>query len=142
MDWKAELSKSFVQIVVPALCTGLAGLLGWAMMALRKKFEAQAEQSKIAAVGTRITHLADVVVADLNATVKPAIVEAAKDGVLTAEEAAKIKSMAMDRLKALIAEKGMAELSGVLGIVAPSIETYLSGLIEQAVAKAPVPANP
>ena len=106
------------------------------------KLEAEGKESKGKALAARLLFLTDLVVADLNATMKAEILAATADGVVTPEEGAKLKAEAMSRVKALLAKNGVKELEAALGILAPSLESLLSGLVESAVARSKVAASP
>lgn len=121
----------FLKYLLPPLLTGLGALLGLALKNLGAKLAADAANSKIAAVGSKLTMFIESAVADLENTVKPQLIAASADGVITAEEGASLKSLAMTRVKVLLSEKGMGELSSVLGIAAPAIESLISGMIEK-----------
>lgn len=132
----AAVLELFLKYLLPPLLTGLGALLGLALKNLGSKLAADAANSKIAAVGSKLTLFIESVVADLEGTVKPALIEASADGVITAEEGAALKALAMTRVKVLLSEKGMGELSSVLGVAGPAIESLISGLIEKFVANA------
>lgn len=140
MDIKSALTAAFIQYVLPVLITAIAGGLGWVLVQLGLFIKAKWGESKIAMIAVRVEHLAEIVVADIEATLRPKIAAAAADGQLTAEEGADLKKTAMERLKAMLAERGLLELQGVLGIIAPQVDTYLSGAIEKAVAAKPAPS--
>lgn len=125
----------------PLLATALMALLTSVLLpALQRYLQAKASaegataaQKAMAAVALKVEHFAELVVADLNATLKPLILEAAKDGNVSPEEWAKLKATAMERVKVLLGQEGLASLTGILGIGASAAETYLSGAIEKAV---------
>ncbi len=150
---KSELLNAFVTYVVPVLFSGLAGLLAWVFVSLRKKLEAEASNSAAAGVGAKVLHLAESVVSDLEISLKPQLAEAAKDGVLTKAEISQLRSVALERLKAMLGAAGIAELEKMLGVPREAIDKYLMGVVEKAVAVAPsrdvpgidqaeVPTNP
>lgn len=141
-ETKSALLTLFIAHVAPVLFTGLAMLLGWVLTQLGRKLGAQAGESKLAAVGTRFTLFAQAVVADLEATLKPELAKATADGELTQAEIAHLRTIALARLKALAGEKGLGELQAVIGIAAPQVDAFLSGLIERAVATLPRDAAP
>ncbi len=129
----SALMGLFVQHVAPVLFS-LIGLALTALLGLAaKKWGTEAKQTKVAAAVDRMTHFASVVVADLDATLKPHLKTATADGVLTKAEVAHLRSVALARLKELAGEHGLKELSGLLGIAAPQLDTYLHGLVETAV---------
>ncbi|NBD09253.1 hypothetical protein [Corallococcus silvisoli] len=118
---------------VPIIATALATLIAAALLALTKKLNAQAGDSKLAQVGARVSMLAESTVRELEVTLRPKLEAAAADGVLTAEELAMLKATALAQLKASLGEHGLKELQAVLGLTAGSIGTFLGGLIEAAV---------
>lgn len=136
-DTKSLLMEAFIKYAVPILFPALAALVAWVLVALRKKLEAQAQESKIAAVGAKVAHFGEVVTRELEATLKPELKAATADGKLTPEEYKKLRDIAMARLKSLLAEQGLQELEGVLGIGAGALDGYLGGIIERAVAAIP-----
>lgn len=118
--------------VVPIVATALAALLVAGLTGLTQKLQAQAEESKLAAVGHRAAALAEGIVRDIEVTMKPELEAAAADGVLTQAELQHLKATALERLKTSLGERGLAELQAVLKLSAGSLGTYLSGLIEAA----------
>lgn len=138
---KSQLLSLFVQYLAPLLYTGVLGMVGWMLHHLRAYFQAKAAESKLFQVGARLTDLADSVVADLEATMKPELQAAVADGVLTKAEITRLREVALGRLKQLAGEKGLGEILSVLKIAAPGLDVYLNGIIEKAVAKLS-PANP
>jgi hypothetical protein len=141
-DAKSAFLSAFVQYGAPILFTAVAALLAKVLFFLGKKLDAQAESSKLAAVGAKFAHFAEVVVADLDATLKPQLKEATKDGVLTAAEIAQLRTVALDRLKKLAGEHGIKELQGVLDFGATQVDGYLTGLVESTVDKLHSPTTP
>ena len=137
---KGALLQAFVQYVVPVLFTGLAGLIGWALVALRRRLEAQAGESRLAKVGLAATTVIDSVVADLEVSLKPELAEATKDGELTKAEIEHLRRVALERVKRTLGEKGLSELAGVLGIAGGAVDQLLQGLIERSVARVGEPA--
>lgn len=131
------LSQLFVEKVAPVLFTGLATLLGWVFVQLAQYFGVKKQGSKAAAVAERLFHLAQTVVADLEVTLKPQLLEATADGVLTAAEINTLRGLALTRLKALAGERGLKEAQALLGIAAPMLDQYLNGVIEHAVDRLP-----
>lgn len=113
----------------------LTPVAAWVGLKLANWLGAMSGESKAAAVAARALHFAELVASDLEATVKPQLVKDLEDGKLSPEEGAKLKAMAMERLKLLMGQHGLEELRAVLGIVAPQLDAYLSGVIEKAVAR-------
>jgi hypothetical protein len=127
----------FVAKVLPILFTGLAGALTLLFAKLSQKAGAQAKESKLYAFGTRLAHFAEVVVHDLEVTLKPQLLKATEDGTLSAVEIGQLRATALERLKALLKQEGLDELQSVLGIGSSMVDTYLNGVLEKAVAKIP-----
>ncbi|WP_147444730.1 hypothetical protein [Corallococcus sp. CA053C] len=119
--------------VVPVVATALAGLIAAALLALTKKLNAQAADSKLAQVGARASMVTEAIVRELEVTMRPKLEEAVADGILSAAELAKLKAEALAQLKESLGEHGMKELQEVLSLTAGSIGTFLGGLIEAAV---------
>ena len=136
-ELKATLLSLFVQYVVPPLFAIVMAGAAWALWKLSQFLNSKAGESKLAAVAARISHLAEGVVADLEATLKPELVEATKDGVLTKAEITRLREVALARLKQLAGERGLAELQLVLGLVPTQVDSYLTGVIEKAVDRLP-----
>ena len=123
--------QAFLKYILPELLTGLSALLGLALHRLGAKLAADAATSKIAAVGSKLELFVESVVTDLEATVKPRLLEAAADGEISIEEGIALKALCIERVKVLLSEKGLSELTAVLGVAGPAIDSLLSGLIEK-----------
>lgn len=130
---KDALLSTFIQVVLPVLATGLTAVLTWVFAQLALKLGTQKGASKLALVGEKAFHFAQVVVAELDATLKPKLQEMSADGVLTAAEIGQLRDIALNRIKELLAERGLKELQNVLGLVGPQLDVYLRGLLERAV---------
>lgn len=134
-------SELFLEYIAPPLLAVVFALAGRALAWLGGMAKARASESKLAATGARVTHFVEIVVADLNATVRPEMEKRLRDdGRLDEADGAALKAMAMERLKKLLTEHGMEELQSVLGIVGPQVEMYLSALIEKSVSLSRAPA--
>jgi hypothetical protein len=134
---QSTLLSLFIQYLLPILFSALATLSAWALAQLAKKLGAQAAHSKAAAIAARLTHLAETIVADLEATLKPELAKATADGKLDKAEILRLRDVALQRLKALAGERGLLELQGILGIAAPQVDGYLQGILERAVDQLP-----
>lgn len=144
---KSALLEIFVKYIVPSLATLMASGAAWALghLALWLKSKTQATKTQLALV--QLAYLAELVVVDIEATIRPTLKSVAEDGHLSKEDAEKIKAIAVERLFALAKERGFVEAQKLLESMAPSAATFLSGLVERAVAKLPassgsVPAAP
>ncbi len=128
-----DTSSAFMQYVAPLLVTGLFGLITFALKMLADKWAAEGKSNKLIAVGAKVAHFAELVVADLDANLKPQLQSALADGVITPEEQKALRDLALARMKLLLAKEGMAELTGVLGIATSQVDSYILGAIEKAV---------
>ncbi|NTX59546.1 hypothetical protein HUA74_02615 [Myxococcus sp. CA051A] len=128
----ASILASAVVEVVPVLFAAVAALAVAWLSGLREKLQAQAKESKLAAIGARATMLAESVVRDMEVTLKAELEAAAADGKLTTAELQHIKAKAMEQLRASLGVHGLAALQHALGLTDGMVGTFLSGLIEAA----------
>lgn len=145
------LVKLLVANLLPLLITVLSPLLMAAMAYLSSYLRAKSAESKAAKVGLVFSEAANSIVAELNATLKPQLLEALKDGKLTEEERGKLKTTALEALKSKLPVALMDSAKGMFG---GFVDTWLAGLIERAVvaqkqaakkeepAAEPAPASP
>lgn len=134
MDTKSVLMSAFLQYAVPVLATGIMALTTWALKQVADCFKAHAQESKLAAVGGKVTTVVSAIVHDIEADEKVAYEEAAKDGVITAEEGKRLKDLAVQRIMSTLGTTGLAQLKEVMGIGASALPDFLSGLVEKHVA--------
>jgi hypothetical protein len=133
--FKSELLKMFVSTILPVVATAISGLvvalLGILTMKIKNAAAAD-QQSALAKTGldvlARATEMMKSVVAHVENGIKAELIEASKDGEITAEEAAKIKALALDTFKNAMGTEGMAALKSVLG---GGVDTWVSGLLER-----------
>lgn len=123
-----SVSGAVITAVVLALTGGLVTLMAMAALWLRQK----AKDSKTGQVLVRAWELAQSVVAHVEVHMRPQFRAAFADGKLTAEERTKLKAEALRLMKEGLGDHGMNALRGALGIFGPSVEVFLSGLIERA----------
>lgn len=133
MDLKSTLLELFIQYVLPILATAAFGGLVWLLVQLSRWFAAKGATNRFFLVTERVAHLASVIVADIDATMRPKLKSAAEDGKISPDEAAELKKAALDALKKSLSERGLTQLQGVLDVFGGPVETYLSGAIERAV---------
>ena len=136
-ETKATLMQLFITHLAPVLFTALATGLMWLMRWATKKLHAQANATKAQAVAAKALHFAEVVTSEIEATLRPMIQEFSRDGKISRDEADRLRSTALELLKSMLGKHGLEELRGVLGIAAPQLDVYLSGLIEKAVSSLP-----
>ncbi len=138
----AEISKLLIQTVLPILATGLTGLVGWGIKLGMDWLKAQTSSTQLQLVTDRVEHLAQAVVADLEVTLAAQVREAAADGRITGVEAEKLRAVALERMRGVLAEQGMQEVQGVLGLGTAAVDTYLRGILERAVSNLPMAKRP
>lgn len=138
----------FVQyILIPlygALGLALTAAIGYLTVWLRAKAAAAAAAGKSGALEAILAKVSSVIDATLRTVwveMRAPLEEAAKDGILSADEKAKLKKEAIDRLLAALGASAKAELMGALGVGETGLSTVLSGMVEErlpfvAVAKA------
>lgn len=138
------MKELFIQYAMPPILTALGLGVAWLLTAAGQWLLAKNKDSKFNLVVARVTHFAAAIVQDVENTLRPQIGAALADGVLSPEEAKQLKDAAMSRLKTMLGTQGVGELTGVLGVFAPSVDAYLSGVIEKTVTnmKAAAPPNP
>ena len=134
---EAAPASSFRGLLFEAIASALALLVGWALLALRKKLQAQAAESTLAQVGLRVTAVVDAVVHDLEATLKRELAKAAEDGELSKAEITHLRQIALERVKTVLGEKGLGELGSVMGIARGVVDQFIQGHIEKSVAQIP-----
>lgn len=137
-DLQSQLTTELVKLAVAVL----AGLAGWASLALkdflRARAEAAKEQQRSALLFTGLEQaraLAEAVVADVAATVRPQLEKALEDHVLTEEERKQLRDAAWTRFTASLGEHGKAQLGAALGLAGDGLKVYVMGLVEQSVLK-------
>ena len=138
MDAKSALLSAFLQYVIPVLATALFLVLKWALLKWSQKLATEDQTTKAVQYWGKLNAIAQTVVLDVEKTVKPALLEATKDGELSKDDYAKLKQSALDALKLYMGESAGKDITGLLGIAAPDVEKFLGGVIESAVSKVPV----
>lgn len=130
--WPYLLSFLFVTALPAALALGVRWL-----NAKVDLFVAEKQQSKGALLLQWLAYLAGNVVLDVENTLRPHVKSALADGQLTKEEGEMLRKAALDRLKAIVGEKGKAEIYKLLGVL--DLDVFLGSLIEKAVAASKPP---
>lgn len=124
--------------VIPSVVVAVAGVVIAALLSLRRRLEAQTQESRQATVSNRTQLLADGIVRDLEAGMK-AELRAATDGPLTTDNYHALKEAALVRLRESLAARGLLELQQTLCVSQEGLAIYLSGAVEAAVAKVKAP---
>lgn len=127
--------QKIVVIVAGILATPLALLAAAALNKLTQKLSGEAVQAKANGkqsmwfnLSSRVTHITEVVVRDLQETMAKALREATADGSISEEEGKKLKELALLRVRLILGTEGLNDLNAFLGEA--GLDTYLGGLIE------------
>lgn len=137
--------QSFLSGLVPSLLDLLSAAAIAGIGLLAAFLRAKAAESKVAKVSLVLTEAARAAVLELDAAVKPKLKAFMADGVLSDDEKAELKKMALDLLKTKLPAGLLSTAGSVFGAFT---ETYLAGKVEQAVAEknsvqaASVPPSP
>lgn len=129
----SSLQTLFLQIVVPAIFTAIAGIVTWGGARLIALIDAKTKNETVAGVLARLTSAVQTVVLDINGTVKAAYVEATKDGVLSPDEKTALKKLALDKVKEHLGKSGLQTLITILGLNGELVDSFLGSHIEAAV---------
>lgn len=114
----------------------IAGLLAWLARAAAILITGRIEAGWAQDLLMRLNTQAYLIVTELQQTTIEALRKTNEDGVITAEEAAEIRQVALDRLKSYIGPRGLAEILKVLGLGGQGLDGFLGTLIESAVFRA------
>lgn len=137
METKSTALTIFVQYGVPVLTTILLIIAKWALLKWSQKLAADTTGSKASMLWQKVNSIMQMVVLDIEGTLKPILMEATKDGVMTPEEWKKLREAALAKFWAYLGDQGRKDLSDVLGIFAPKVDEFVGSLLESAVAKIP-----
>lgn len=136
MDTKSAALEFFVKYVAPILGAATMAVGTWALKKVGDYFAAHAKESKLMAVGAQVTTVASAAVHNME-PLKAEYAAASADGVITAEEGAKLKALALAQIKLTLGNEGIKALKDTMGIGAEALPSFLSGLIEKQVAALP-----
>lgn len=132
----SSVSGFLISLIPQAL--GLLGLLMTALVfpALRSWLTQKAETSKLANVALKVEHLAEAAEAHVRAGLKLKLEALTADGDLSAADRAELKAEALRLLKEFLGKNGLDSITGVLGLGAGLVDSYLSGILEKKAAAA------
>ena len=134
-DFVLKMALLVLAIAAPILLTLLTRGGLKALGAVKDKVAAETKVGLAQDAIFRLIHIAEAVVADIETTIKPAVVEALADKELSKEEGEKLKKLALGRIKTILTEQGKQELLDLLGIASGAFDMYLGGVVEKAVVK-------
>lgn len=138
--------KSIIAALLPTLLplalTGLTAGTVWVAAHLGAFLASKAKTSRAMGALAALNELVMSIVQDIEANEKAELLSASPTGILTAAEGAKLKAIALSRLKADLGSEGLATLQSVLSALLgfSSLNNLLSGKVEQAVSNVPVSA--
>jgi hypothetical protein len=107
----------------------------WALVWVQKKLKAETTVSLKTSIAAEVAHFVELVVRDLEVTLKPKLKLAVGDGVLTTEEVRQLRTEALDRVKFLLATSGLEQLKLAFGFGAEQATSYILGQVEKKVAE-------
>ncbi len=94
--------------------------------------DAKGARSVLTTVALKTEHFAEVVQANIDATMRPALAQALADGKLEPAEIAELRALGLAQLKILFGTAGLAELKSALGLADDgAVEHYLQGMLEK-----------
>lgn len=123
----------FLQIVVPAIFTAIAGIVTWGGARLIALIDAKTKNEAVAGVLSRLASAVMTVVLDVNGTVKAKYIALAADGNISDADKKELAKVGLDKVKEHLGAKGLQELAAVLGLKGDLIDSFLSSHIEAAV---------
>lgn len=129
--------NTLVPMLLPLVLTGLLGATAWVAVHLGTYLRAKGQSSKAFAALAVLNDLVMSTVQDIENNEKTELLSISAGSALTPTEGARLKRIAMDRLKADLGAHGIETLQRVVSAVlgTSNIESFLSGKIEQAVTK-------
>lgn len=128
----SPLLSQVVETVLPALGSLLVALMSWLAITVQRKIKNEAARE----MALRFSELAQDVVLEIEQTMVSSLRDAAQDGSISAEDAARAKREAVNKLKSHLGSKGKAEALKVLGLTEAQLEDFVATKIEAAVAHA------
>lgn len=137
MDAKVTVLNVFVEYGLPVLATLLLLLTKFGLgMWIKHRMEDH-KDSKASALFNKFLSIMQMVVLDVEKSLKPELEAACKDGILTKDEWVKMRTVALERFWVYVGDQGKKDLGSVLGIVAPDVEKLVGSMLESAVARIP-----
>jgi hypothetical protein len=130
----AELSNAFV-VLIPLAFSVLVALVAAGLHALSARLRTEAKQTAFTVTGAKLAAFAELVVVDIEKTLKPKLEAAAGDRHLTAEELKQLRDAAIQRFLELIGLKNQAAAEKTLGLAQGGLAQLAGGLVERAVDK-------
>ncbi len=122
-----------VDAIAPLLLSLLVAALSWLTVLVQRKVKSETVRD----MTLRLSELTQTVVLEVGQTVVARMKDAAKDGVISKEEAEDARDLALAKLRMHLGTKGESEAMKVLGFDnKDQLEAYLIAHVEAAVVKA------
>ena len=115
-------------------------MIKWALFQWSKKLASENQDNKATRFLEKVDALAVTVTTDLEQTLKPALIAATKDGVLTKDDYDKLKAAGIAGLKTYLGTDADKDVHDLLGIV--ETDKFLGASIEKAVNAIPSAQDP
>lgn len=122
--------------IIGLAVTAFFAVATWALSEWRKKTGAQATATLQSVVLARVLSIVEAVVFRLNATLKVEYTALTADGTLSKEDGKKLATTALQDVKAVLTEQGLAALRGAFGWGPTETDQHLLGVIEKQVVEA------
>lgn len=134
-----EIFAALLPVALPALLSAAAAGTAWAAVHLGAFLSAKAKSSRAFAALAALNDLVMAVVQDVEASARAELLSRDPSQVLTKDEAARLKALAIAKIKADLGAQGLATLTRVLAALlgTSSLDNLIAGKVEQAVAKLP-----
>lgn len=110
----------------------VAVALAWVAIKYRSWIATKVKNDKVAGMLARLGDFVFRVVSELNQTV---VAQLKTDGKWNAEEAAKVKKLALDKVKSYLGAEGVKEAMAILGLNNETLEKLITSFIETQVLK-------
>jgi hypothetical protein len=131
------VTNELTAVLVPALGSLLVALLAWLTTWVTSLIRAKVKNTYLEGVLVRTNDAVLTAVKMVAQTYVDEVRKAAADGALTDAEKAAAKQKAVAAAKAYLGPQGLDSLVKILGLDGGSLDAYLAGKIEAAVADGP-----
>lgn len=139
----ATLGQQVMAAIAPLVVLFLTAVAGVLSKAAISWLTERAKTSAIANVALKVAVMAEGAVHEVNNVLKPLVVKALDDGVITDAEAKQLKQAALDTIKGQLGAAGVNQVMKTLGLGTPAaLDAYLGGVVEKAVSDAKTAASP
>lgn len=135
--------KELLPEILAALSPLLLAVIAYGAKKLADLINAKVQSEALRNILIRTDTVVFAAVKELAQVTVDSLKEAAADGKITPEEAAKVKADALAKVKSYLGQPGLDALMQILGLKdAPTVDAYLSSKIEAAVRDVKAQPNP